>query len=238
MWREQSMVREFHQKFELPIGIQLQSIPPDKIADTNLNIIGKHLIAMAKSQLDRAIAEQDAGDARLYRLNLLLEEVGELAIGLGKRDEVESADALGDIEYVLLGAAVTMDIPLSPVFNEVHRSNMSKNYAKAAGDRRMRIKGSDYRPPDIAAAIADGRNVGDLTNIGEGPGTKYGVHPPFVSSSTVTGRTQCKIPNCDHRFGKSPEGPPPEFFVCLNGCGVSKRYDNGSLWFQGVEITR
>lgn len=39
---------------------------------------------------------------------------------------VAAADALGDLMYVILGTGVTFGINLWPVFQEIHRSNMSK----------------------------------------------------------------------------------------------------------------
>lgn len=43
---------------------------------------------------------------------------------------VEVADALGDLLYVILGAAVAHGIDLEPVFNEISRSNMTKAWTQ------------------------------------------------------------------------------------------------------------
>jgi len=62
----------------------------------------------------------------VFRANLVDEESGELAEAVMDRDLIGIADALGDLLYVVFGAAVEYGINLQPVFNEIHRSNMSK----------------------------------------------------------------------------------------------------------------
>lgn len=65
----------------------------------------------------------------------------------------QAADAIGDLLYVVLGAAVTWGIDVAPVFEEIHRSNMSKFID---GERRPDgkwIKGPSYSPPDLAREI-------------------------------------------------------------------------------------
>ncbi len=86
------------------------------------------------------------------RLHLIAEELGELALAIGERDIVKIADALGDLAYVLLGAAVTYGIPLDAVFAEVHRSNMTKA-VRDPKDTRLRSKGDSYRPPNIKQVL-------------------------------------------------------------------------------------
>lgn len=60
---------------------------------------------------------------RELRYNLIHEECEELK---DAKDIYDVADALGDLLYVVLGAAVTYGINLKPIFDEIHRSNMSK----------------------------------------------------------------------------------------------------------------
>lgn len=85
------------------------------------------------------------------RLDLILEEVTELQEALEASDIVEVADALGDIAYVVYGAALTFGIPLDEIVDEIHRSNMSKLGADGKpvyreSDRKV-LKGESYFPP-------------------------------------------------------------------------------------------
>ena len=68
------------------------------------------------------------------RLNLLQEELRELAEAIKADDLVECADALADLQYVLSGAVLEFGLGdrFAAVFEEVHRSNMSKTCASQA----------------------------------------------------------------------------------------------------------
>ena len=65
-------------------------------------------------------------DLRQLRYDLIKEELGELREAFEKKDEVEVADALTDLLYVVYGAGHAFGIPLDKCFEEVHASNMSK----------------------------------------------------------------------------------------------------------------
>ena len=84
--------------------------------------------------------------ARNLRSALIHEELGEYMIA---RDLVEIADAIGDILYVVLGAAIAHGIDIEPVFKEIHRSNMSKFIDGHAAPNGKWIKGPSYSPADL-----------------------------------------------------------------------------------------
>lgn len=65
------------------------------------------------------------------RINLLQEELNELKAAIADGDLVEVADALADIQYVLSGAILEFGLgdKFQTLFDEVHRSNMSKTCA-------------------------------------------------------------------------------------------------------------
>tara|TARA_B100000497_G_C7652552_1_gene392674 strand:+ start:52 stop:528 length:477 start_codon:yes stop_codon:yes gene_type:complete len=62
------------------------------------------------------------------RINLLQEELNELKDAIADNDLVEIADALSDLQYVLSGAVLEFGLStkFKMLFDEVHRSNMSK----------------------------------------------------------------------------------------------------------------
>jgi len=62
------------------------------------------------------------------RVELLKEELNEFVDAIREKDLVEIADAFADLNYVLSGAILEFGIgdKYEEIFNEVHRSNMSK----------------------------------------------------------------------------------------------------------------
>jgi NTP pyrophosphatase (non-canonical NTP hydrolase) len=153
MEQEQRMVLAFMAKNEFVVHTKLEDIP---ISDNDDELVaaGKYLIELSEKLKHRAA--RTPGDHRLVRAFLLIEEVGELMAGMGDGDEVEMADALADIAYIVLGTAVTFSVPLKTVFDEVHRSNMTKTRRRE--DRHLKAdKGAAYSPPDVKRALIEGR---------------------------------------------------------------------------------
>lgn len=128
------MVREFHEKFGHPIADE----------PTALTI-----------------------DYQLMRLELIREELVELYEACGydakaiaeatverwdATDIVEVADALGDLEYVVNGFAVSAGIDLPAVVTEIHRSNMTKLGEDGKPIYREDgkvLKGPNYEEPQL-----------------------------------------------------------------------------------------
>lgn len=93
---------------------------------------------------------------RNLRKNLLKEEYEEYLEGEQNNDLVEIADALADMIYIICGTAVSYGIPLQKVFEEVHRSNLSKldNNGKPIYREDGKILKSEfYTPPDVKGII-------------------------------------------------------------------------------------
>jgi predicted HAD superfamily Cof-like phosphohydrolase len=89
------------------------------------------------------------------RKHLIQEEFAEFKNASNERDIVDIADALADLLYVVLGSCVTYGIDAEPIFNEVHRSNMTKLWN---GKVRYRLDGKvvkplTYSPADIKKVI-------------------------------------------------------------------------------------
>lgn len=113
--KEQEMVKEFHQAFDLAI---------------------------------REAPGQVSPETAQLRVTLIQEELDELRDAYANENVVDIADALGDLLYVILGAAVSSGIPLGPVFAEIHRSNMSK-VGGTKNEMGKLIKPPTYSPANL-----------------------------------------------------------------------------------------
>lgn len=98
----------------------------------------------------RLVSRGLANDRYLF----ILEEANEYAKANDDGSVVEVADAIADLLYVVLGTAVVHGIDLEPVFEEVHRSNMTKT-ADAVNDQSVKrcIKGPGFEKPRIAEIL-------------------------------------------------------------------------------------
>lgn len=138
-------VKEFMKKFGHPVYEQ-----PVLIDDQQWEAMRLELIREEFCELLDALGYTDAADEiRAIYLNPDTDYSE-------KRDLVAAADALGDIEYVVNGAAIGMGINLPVVVEEIHRSNMTKLGADGKPIYREDgkvLKGPDYEKPNIAAVL-------------------------------------------------------------------------------------
>lgn len=147
-------VHEFHEAF----GIEQPGSPdiPDEPVHLALAIYHREA-AWLGEELKKACAE--AGGSRLLvRLQLIQEELAELAAGFISRDPVECLDALVDLSYVVDGTYLTTGLARYKLAGlaEVHRSNMSKLDAdgKPIIGPSGRVEKSElYSPPDLAQVL-------------------------------------------------------------------------------------
>jgi predicted HAD superfamily Cof-like phosphohydrolase len=128
------------------------------------------MTAVGQSTPDRPVSPDNL--TRVLRVNLLLEEVFELAEASGVEicfqedgyklnvddlnfnvvkdpDLVEVADALADIDYVSAGAACAYGLDMEPFFLEVCRSNDSKLTNGYRRDDGKWIKNPNYSPANL-----------------------------------------------------------------------------------------
>lgn len=86
------------------------------------------------------------------RIELIREELFELREAVVKGDLVAIADALGDLDYVVNGAAIEYGIDLPAITAEIHKSNMTKlgpNGKPIYREDGKILKGKDYQPPRL-----------------------------------------------------------------------------------------
>jgi predicted HAD superfamily Cof-like phosphohydrolase len=102
-------------------------------------------------------------DTVILRKNLIDEEVNDELLALlelltkykYKQEEIliQLSDALTDSIVVILGTAIAFGIDLEPVWNEVHRSNMTKFIAGYKREDGKWMKGPSYERPRLKEII-------------------------------------------------------------------------------------
>lgn len=119
-----------------------------------------HALYECPDETDLGVAKNlsNMSDDRLkLRLELIEEEYRrELIPAVEARNEVEVADALGDLIYVVTGFALEAGIDLNAVIAEIQASNMTKLGEDGRVVRREDgkvLKGAGYVKPDIAAVL-------------------------------------------------------------------------------------
>ena len=87
------------------------------------------------------------------RTRLIQEEFDELQEAMKTKNLPNIAKELADLLYVVYGTAVSCGIDMSPVFQEVHRSNMSKVGGHKREDGKW-VKPATYSPAEIAPILS------------------------------------------------------------------------------------
>lgn len=86
------------------------------------------------------------------RNSLIAEEYHELIEALGHQNVEHIAKEMADLIYVIVGGALEWGIPISEIFEEVHRSNMTKTINLRYENGKIK-KGDDYEEPKIREII-------------------------------------------------------------------------------------
>ncbi|WP_339912349.1 nucleoside triphosphate pyrophosphohydrolase family protein [Symmachiella dynata] len=112
-------VRQFHARMDAPI-----SLSPTLLAcDRNAAAVLAELVSTLATG---AMAAASKDDVLLRRTSMALEELAEWLAAHAQGDFVAAADAWADRAYVLFGDAVAAGLSATGLFDEVHRSNMTK----------------------------------------------------------------------------------------------------------------
>lgn len=136
-------VKEFHEVFSHPVA-ESPVVPTDDRLVLRLALILEEAIELADAL---GFSTYDIKDSADYMLNVIGPRVYEENV-----DIVAVADALGDLEYVVNGAALEMGINLPEIVKEVHRSNMTKLGPDGKPIYREDgkiLKGEGYEPPQL-----------------------------------------------------------------------------------------
>lgn len=96
---------------------------------------------------------------KTLRLKLIEEEFGELNEALSRNDITAIAKELADMLYVVYGTAVSCGIDMEPVFQEVHRSNMTKVGGHKRADGKW-MKPPHYSPASLKPILTTQGSTG------------------------------------------------------------------------------
>lgn len=97
---------------------------------------------------------------QLLRKRLIQEEFDELQEAMQEKDLPSIAKELADLLYVVYGTAVSLGIDMEPVFQEVHRSNMSKVGGHKREDGKW-VKPPTYSPAQLDDLLAAQMSSGE-----------------------------------------------------------------------------
>ena len=86
--------------------------------------------------------------------NLVKEEIQETFDAILEKDLPKIADGIIDSIVVLLGLAVVYGIDVGPIWEEVHKANMSKVDGPVREDGK-RLKPSEWKPPDVEKILKE-----------------------------------------------------------------------------------
>lgn len=102
----------------------------------------------------------ELADKRIRHTKEEIKELSEAVYSTELTDDqklVAIADALADILYFTFGTATAYGIDMIPVFNEIHRSNMTKSPSDILDGKA--VKGPDYQAPNLEAIIEAQRSA-------------------------------------------------------------------------------
>jgi len=105
-----------------------------------------------RSLARRCCENEKPTDELRQRLSMALEELAEWVEAHAADNLVAAADAWGDRLYVLLGDAVAAGLPGDAIFQEVHRSNLTKAQRRAGANGKA-VKDDLFIPPCLAPLL-------------------------------------------------------------------------------------
>ena len=145
--RPQALVQQFHTTYFMPDRIRDQQEP-------TLDYERLHMrVSLIREEFAELLGALYGKEARA-----IVEEATQRAMEAddGTRDIIETADALGDLVYVIYGMALESGIDLNRVLAEIQASNLSKlmpdGSVKLREDGKV-LKGPNFFTPNIARAL-------------------------------------------------------------------------------------
>lgn len=149
----QEAIEEFMRRCDQEVA-KYPGLPEDKIVTLRIRLMVEELMGSVEGPLD---IEDDVDAARYIDL-LVKNKSDELVISMIKGDLVGVADGLADVLYVVFGTAIAYGIDIQEVFDEVHRSNLSKTVWSEELQRYTIEKdefGKGIKPPTYSPAAIE-----------------------------------------------------------------------------------
>lgn len=133
----------------------------------------------------------------LFRRELMREEMNELLDAMWKKDVEGVAKELVDVLYTVIGTAIVYGVPLDPVWDAVHKSNMDK--VRVKGRYKVQKK-RGYRKPNIGDVMAgkvavERGNLGQMTKFVEET-AKLQCQSPLPEGVDEAWLAPCDCPPC------------------------------------------
>lgn len=144
MQKQLQQVAEFHRQ----IGETCSSKPTLLQSDPERDVDLARSLRRMMTNFERAGHSQSQ---LAKRAMMAIEELAEWIEAHEQADLVAAADAWADRMYVLLGDAVATGMPVDPLIDEVHRSNMTKLAANRQSGKGE--KASQYSAPNIKGIV-------------------------------------------------------------------------------------
>lgn len=141
-------VREFMQRAGQHVPLYLTE-PDIETRRLRVRLIAEEMIELAAASSVSLTVQQTRHDGTVERLRSDDHKWPTSVY----QSQIDAADALADLLYVVLGTAIAWGINLDAVFEEVHRSNMTKFIDGYRRDDGKWVKGPSYTPADIRAAL-------------------------------------------------------------------------------------
>lgn len=98
-------------------------------------------------------------DSLRLGMELIREEFGELQDAWAKHDPIETADAIGDLVWVLCGFSARLGYNLDAIWEEIKRANYKKVGGPRRGDGKL-MKPPGWEPPDVEGALRSSMPLG------------------------------------------------------------------------------
>lgn len=142
---KQRMVQDFMEAINQEVPGSLNTPSPD-IRKLRVDLIQEELEEFASASGVDLVDGSTATDEDYTYMSVALRPSIPLA------DIAKVADAIGDLLYVVYGAAVAWGIQIDPVFGAIHQANMLKLTGPKRADGKQ-LKPSDWQAPDIKGIL-------------------------------------------------------------------------------------